>query len=260
MGVVNVTPDSFSDGGQYFNSDEAIEHGLQLIKEGANILDIGGESTRPNAEPVSIEEEINRILPVIEGLLKHKALISVDTRHTEVMKVAIEAGCHMINDVSALRDHGAIGVVANSDISVCLMHMQGAPKNMQESPNYNNVVEDVYSFLEQRINECISAGITKDRLIVDVGIGFGKTLEHNLLLLKNLGRFAELGVPQLLGTSRKSFIGKIDEVAKSPKDRMGGSLATVIEAYKQGVQIFRVHDVKETKQALLTCQAIEKVA
>ncbi len=257
MGIVNVTPDSFSDGGKYLDSQKAIHHGLELIEEGADILDIGGEFTRPNAEPVSAQEEIDRIIPVIEGLAKSGAIISADTRNASVMQAAINAGCHIINDVSALTDENAIKVISNSNVSLCLMHMQGTPQNMQKNPHYEDVTNDVYNFLEQKIQLCVKAGIDKDRLIADVGIGFGKTLEHNLVLLKNLKSFLSLGVPQMLGTSRKSFIAKIDGMGESPEQRLGGSLATVIHAYQQGVQIFRVHDVLETKQALLTYQAIQ---
>ncbi|MEM6780872.1 MAG: dihydropteroate synthase [Pseudomonadota bacterium] len=257
MGVVNVTPDSFSDGGQFLDAQKAIDHGLMLVEQGAHILDIGGESTRPGAEPVSPAEEQDRILPVIEGLKSSGALLSADTRHTETMRVAIEAGVGMINDVNALRAEGAVEAVANSDVLVCLMHMQNNPQTMQKKPNYDDVIEEISNFLQERMDVCKRAGIDRKRIVLDPGIGFGKSLKHNVDILKNINQFSDLGVSILLGTSRKSFIEKIDKGAKEDQ-RIGGSLASVLYAYSQGVRIFRVHDVFETRQALAVFQAISE--
>ena len=253
MGVVNVTPDSFSDGGQFLNPDKAIEHGLQLIEDGATILDIGGESSRPGAEVVEEAEEIRRIVPVIEGLaqeLKGKApWISVDTRNAKTMEAALKAGANALNDITALtHDSKSIAVASEAQVPVFLMHMQGNPEVMQEKPSYNNVIEDIFEYLQERISLCETHRIDADLLVCDPGIGFGKTVEHNLLILRNIKRFHELGAPILLGTSRKSFIGKIsnDEPAD---DRIPGSLASALWGLQNGVQIYRVHDVKETVQA-----------
>ena len=251
MGIVNVTPDSFSDGGQFASVDKAIDHGLRLIDEGADILDIGGESTRPGAVRISIDEEIKRVAPVIEGLVDKGVELSVDTRNSSTMRAALAAGADIINDVTALSwDEKSLDVAAQSRAKICLMHMQGEPQTMQANPVYGDVVSEVYDYLEGRIQVCVEAGIAKDRLMVDVGIGFGKTLDHNLALLRNLERFHALGVPVLLGASRKSFIGHICG-EKAPADkRLAGSLAAVGQGASQGVQIFRVHDVFETRQFL----------
>lgn len=268
MGVVNVTPDSFSDGGKFYNANKAIAHGLQLIEEGADILDIGGESTRPGAKVVDINEEIRRVVPVIEGLRDHAKYISIDTRNAATMRAALGAGANCINDISGLAyDPKAINVVAQSDALLFLMHSQGTPQDMQDNPNYNNVVEDVLKFFEGRIQLCDTHRIDANRLILDPGIGFGKMLEHNLLLLRDIKKFHALGGPILLGTSRKSFIPKVmdevlGELAKSDPSgdalsgRLGGSLSSVVWGRSQGVQIFRVHDVKETRQALAVYDAI----
>ncbi|MGE4313078.1 MAG: dihydropteroate synthase [Pseudobdellovibrionaceae bacterium] len=256
MGIVNVTPDSFSDGGKFLNADKAIAHGLQLIEEGAHILDIGGESTRPGAAPVSVDEELSRILPVIKGLRDKGALISCDTRRTAVMEEALKAGADIINDVDALTDNGAIELLSRSQALICLMHKKGQPENMQDDPFYEDVVEEVYTFLDERIAACKAAGIHADRLMVDVGIGFGKTLAHNLALLQNLDRFQTLGVPVLLGASRKRFIAAVDPKAKDPEDRLGGSLSAALLGYSQGAHIFRVHDVAATRQALAVYSAV----
>lgn len=258
MGVVNVTPDSFSDGGKFHDPLDAIMHGMQLMEEGADILDIGGESTRPNAQPVSVEDEQARILPVIEGLAGRGAKVSVDTRHAETMRKAIDVGANMINDVMALCDEGAVDVIAQAKVPVCLMHMQGNPQTMQNNPNYGDVVEDVYGFLESRVSACINTGIEKSNIIVDPGIGFGKSLDHNLSILKSIKRFNDLTGKTLLGTSRKSFIAKVDKGA-SEDQRIGGSLASILYGYSQGVRMFRVHDVKETRQAFQIWNAIEGV-
>ena len=260
MGVVNVTPDSFSDGGQFINADKAIAHGLQLVQEGAGILDIGGESTRPGAEVVDIDEEIARVVPVIEGLREalgdKPILISIDSRNAKTMRAALDAGADIVNDVSGLTyDPESANVVADAGCMVILMHSQGTPQEMQKNPSYNNVVRDVFEFLKLRISFCETHRIDPEMLIVDPGIGFGKTLEHNLLLLRNIKDFHGLNAPLLLGASRKSFIAAVSE--NEPSDeRLGGSLSSVLWGLSQGVQIFRVHDVKETKQAFDVFQAI----
>lgn len=251
MGIVNVTPDSFSDGGRFFAPETAVARGRQMADEGARILDIGGESTRPGADAVSPEEEMRRVIPVLEGLKGCGAVVSVDTRHAATMAAALAAGAGMINDVTALTgDPQALAVVAgHPDCRICLMHMQGAPRTMQQAPVYRDVVSEVYDYLAARIDVCEKAGIAKSRLVADPGIGFGKTLAHNLALLQNLSVFQELGVPVMLGVSRKSFIDHI--VPGSPPDqRLPGSLAAALWGAGQGAAILRVHDVRETAQAL----------
>jgi dihydropteroate synthase len=250
MGVVNVTPDSFSDGGRYLGAEAAIAHALQLEAEGADILDIGGESTRPGSDPVDIEEECRRVLPVIAALARRsRARISIDTRKAEVMRRAALEGAHIVNDVSALRhDPAAMEVAAGLGLPVVLMHAQGEPKTMQAAPRYDDVVLDVYDALEARIAACELAGIARSRLIVDPGIGFGKNLAHNLALLASLSIFHGLGCAVLLGASRKSFIGHLTGAAAD--DRLPGSLAAALLGAAQGVQILRVHDVAATRQAL----------
>lgn len=259
MGVVNVTPDSFSDGGEFLDPQKAIDHGHKLIEEGADILDLGGESTRPGAEPVGHQEEMDRVLPVIEGLKDEKALISIDTRHTDVMREALKAGAGMINDVNALRDEGAVELAAKAGVPVCLMHMQGNPETMQKNPQYQDVIEDVYKFLKDRVQACLDAGMDQKNIIIDPGIGFGKTLDQNLILLKNIKKFSSIHSPILLGTSRKSFIQKIDCTAEV-QDRLPGSLASLLWGYQNGAQLFRVHDVKETAQALKVFAAIQSAS
>ncbi len=257
MGIVNVTPDSFSDGGKFYALDKAIEHGLRLLKEGATILDIGGESTRPGSVAVDVDEEIARVVPVIEALRAEAPWISVDTRNAATMEAALKAGASIINDVSALEhDQRSVFVASDAEVPVILMHMVGKPKNMQDNPNYINVVEDVLKYFSERISYCEAHRIDADMLILDPGIGFGKTLEHNLLLQRNIRLFHDLGLPLLLGTSRKSFIGKICDEEDSV-ERLGGSLASVLYGLTQGVQIFRVHDVKETVQAIKIWQSID---
>lgn len=256
MGIVNVTPDSFSDGGDYNTVDQAIEHGLALLEQGADILDIGGESTRPNAEVVSVEEEIRRVVPVIEGLSKSAAKISIDTRNAETMQASIKAGATVVNDVSALRhDPNSIHVVAESGLPVCLMHMQGDPQSMQRDPSYGDVIQDICDFFEERLSFCEDHGISQARVILDPGIGFGKTLEHNLAIIKNIKAFKKFGCPVLLGTSRKSFIGKVSGEADA-KERLGGSLSSALYGFAEGIDIFRVHDVREIKQAFDVYQAV----
>lgn len=262
MGILNITPDSFSDGGKFFSHDKAIEHALNMIKDGANIIDIGGESTRPFANPISPAEEISRICPVIKVLSEElktqnnkDVIISIDTRHTKTMESAIKSGATMINDVNALQDTGAVSLVAEANIPVCLMHMQKTPNNMQLSPFYGDVISEIMDFLKRRVEICINSGIDKSNIIIDPGIGFGKTLNHNLTIMNNIRKFKELALPVMIGSSNKSFIEKI--CPDTPCDqRIGGSLASVLWAYMQGINIFRVHDVKQTVQALSVLRAI----
>lgn len=255
MGVVNVTPDSFSDGGRYLSAEQAIEHGWQLKGEGADILDIGGESTRPGAQPVSAQEETDRILPVIEGLLPAGGVISVDTSKPEVMRAAIAAGADMVNDVCALTEPGMLDVVANSNVGVCLMHMQGQPRTMQASPRYDDVVADVSAYLGARLNVAGAAGIAPERIVIDPGFGFGKTLEHNLALLRELSVFTAMA-PVLVGLSRKSMLGLI--TGRSVEERLPASLAAMSVAVARGASIVRVHDVRESVDALKVWDAVEK--
>ncbi len=259
MGVVNATPDSFSDGGAYLDAGAAVSHALQLREDGADILDIGGESTRPGADDVPLEIEQARTIPVIEGVRKKgcAAEISIDTRKPEVARAAVTAGASIWNDVTALTfapDSLEVAVALSCDI--VLMHAQGDPKTMQKDPHYDDVVEEVYSYLAKRIEACIKAGVDEARLIVDPGIGFGKTLDHNLALLANLDRFCALGRPVLLGASRKRFIAALDRGAPA-NERLGGSLAAVMAGLTGGASIFRVHDVAETRQAISVFSAIE---
>ena len=256
MGIVNVTPDSFSDGGMLASAQAAIDHGLRLIEEGADILDIGGESTRPGADPVALEEELARVMPVIEGLRsKTDARISIDTRKAEVMRRAADAGVDILNDVSALtHDPQSLGVAADTGLPVVLMHAQGDLRTMNDDPQYTDVILDVFDFLESRIAACEAAGIPRARLVVDPGIGFGKHLHHNVAVMAALSLYQALGVPVLLGASRKKLIDHICDVP-NPVDRVPGSLAAVLAGAAQGVQIVRVHDVAATRQALVVWQA-----
>ncbi|MDA0305876.1 MAG: dihydropteroate synthase [Proteobacteria bacterium] len=262
LGIINATPDSFSDGGEAYALEDALNRGKEMLAAGADILDVGGESTRPNAKPISADEEISRVLPVIEGLAGMGALVSIDTRRAPVMRAAIKAGAGIINDISALTgDKDSLGVAAESGLSVILMHMQGDPGTMQDDPQYDDAAKDVYHYLADRIQACEAAGIDRGRIAVDPGIGFGKTLAHNLDILGRLSLYDDLGVPVLLGASRKSFIGKIsagDDPKDRPKDRLGGSIAACVAAYAQGVRLFRVHDVAETRLALAVFQAINE--
>lgn len=256
MGVVNVTPDSFSDGGLYQSARQAITHAMNLIDEGADILDIGGESTRPGSQPVSIDEELDRVIPVLEALVNTHIPVSIDTSKPEVMRHAIEAGAFMINDVNALRSPGALEAVAqNNHVKICLMHMQGAPRNMQENPQYKNIVSEVKDFLQQRIYAAESAGISQDRLVIDPGFGFGKTLQHNLELLNQLDEFTTLGVPVLAGLSRKSMLGTI--TGNNVHHRIHESIAAALLAVVKGAKIVRVHDVKASKEALAIYNAMK---
>jgi dihydropteroate synthase len=259
MGVVNATPDSFSDGGQFLDPVAAARHGLKLVEDGADILDIGGESTRPGADDVPAAEEIKRTVPVIEALRREKAraVVSIDTRKPEVAKAAVSAGAEIWNDVTALTyAPESVETAAGLSCDIVLMHAQGDPKTMQKDPHYDDVVEEVYAYLAARIEACVKAGVEEARLIVDPGIGFGKTVTHNLLLLANLSRFRDLGRPVLLGASRKRFIGALDRNSPA-SDRLGGSLAAVLAGLRQGVSVFRVHDVAATRQAIAVAKAIE---
>jgi len=258
LGIINATPDSFSDGGEAYALEDALKRGKEMLAAGADILDVGGESTRPGAKSISIDEEISRVLPVIEGLAGMGALVSIDTRRAPVMRAAIDAGAGIVNDVTALTgDKDSLNVAADSGLPVILMHMQGDPGTMQDHPQYDDAAKDVYHYLADRIQACEAAGIDRGRIAVDPGIGFGKTLAHNLDILGRLSLYDDLGVPVMLGASRKSFIGKIS-AGDDPKDRLGGSIAACVTAYSQGVRLFRVHDVAETRQALAVFQAINE--
>lgn len=257
MGILNLTPDSFSDGGLFINKDKALRHVQKMIDDGAHIIDIGGESTRPGASEVSIEEECNRVIPLIKSIRKKYDIpISIDTSKTEVMQQAIEAGASMINDVNALQADGAVELAAKLNVPVCIMHMQGQPRTMQHTPEYKDVVQEVKEFLQQRIDVCLKAGIKKENIIIDPGFGFGKTLEHNLDLFKHIPEFEKLGIPLLIGVSRKSMIGTILNNAAADK-RLHGSIALATLAAWMGANILRVHDVKETADALKCCQAVK---
>ena len=256
MGVINVTPDSFSDGGDRLDPEAAIADARKMAAEGADIIDIGGESTRPGSDPVSEEEELARVLPVVSALAGDGIVLSIDTRHARVMREALSAGARILNDVSALTgDADSLSVAAQSAAPLVLMHMRGEPKTMQREPVYDDVALDVYDYLETRIGACLGAGIAASRIVIDPGIGFGKNLQHNLELLRRLALFHGLGCPILLGTSRKSFIGRIAD-APNPKDRMPGSLASGLAGAARGAQILRVHDVSESRQAISVWQAI----
>lgn len=258
MGVVNVTPDSFSDGGRFFDARTAIEHGRRLVEEGAGILDIGGESTRPGAEPVSVAEELRRVIPVIEGLAGGAAVISIDTSKPEVMRAAAAAGAGLINDVYALRLPGALAAAAASGCAVCVMHMQGEPRTMQRDPRYGDVVKEVKAFLEERAQSCAAAGIAKERIAIDPGFGFGKTLEHNAALMRSLDAIVATGWPVLVGLSRKSMLGRI--LDKPAGERVYGSVALAVMAVMQGACIVRAHDVAATVDALKTVRAMQDQA
>jgi dihydropteroate synthase len=254
MGVVNVTPDSFSDGGEFLDPAAAIAHGRRLAADGAGILDIGGESTRPGAAPVDAEEEVRRVLPVIEALADTGTQISVDTTKTEVAGRALDAGASIVNDVSAFRFAPELaGLVADAGADCCLMHMLGEPRTMQEDPLYDDVVADVKAFLDERMRFATAAGVREDRIWLDPGIGFGKTLQHNLELLRRLDEIVALGRPVVVGTSRKSFLGKL--TGKPEKERLPGTIATNVIALERGARIFRVHDVAEVTEALTVAAA-----
>jgi dihydropteroate synthase len=255
MGIVNVTPDSFSDGGEFLDADAAIAHGRQLAAEGAGILDVGGESTRPGAQAVSAEEELRRVDPVVERLAVGEVPVSIDTSKLAVAEAALGAGAAIVNDVTALRAEPELaGLCAERGADVVLMHMLGDPRTMQEDPTYDDVVDDVRAFLAERIDFATAEGIDEERIWVDPGIGFGKTVEHNLELLRRLGELAELGRPIVVGTSRKSFIGKL---TGAPVDRrLGGTIASSVLAYANGADVLRVHDVGPVREAQVVAEAI----
>lgn len=257
MGILNVTPDSFSDGGNYTNHNKAIIHAKKMLSAGAGIIDIGGESTRPGAAKVSAEDEIKRVLPVIQALNETTdAIISIDTTKADVAKVAIEAGAHIINDISALTHDPQMELVAReSGAGIILMHMHGTPQTMQDKPEYKDVVEEVNDYLLQRIETLIGAGINKKSLAIDPGIGFGKTVEHNISLIKNLNILTKMNIPVIVGLSRKSFLGKI--TGKDVSDRLASSLAGLVISVINGANIIRVHDISESHDAILTVMALK---
>jgi dihydropteroate synthase len=249
MGIVNVTPDSFSDGGLWLDPEKAIDHARRLVADGAGILDIGGESTRPGAGPVAAEEQLRRVVPVFEGLRGIDARLSIDTTKATVAEAAVEAGADIVNDVTALRDDPDLaGVCADKGVHVCLMHMLGEPRTMQDDPHYDDVVDDIKAFLEERLRYAVDEGIAEDRVWLDPGIGFGKTVDHNLTLLGRLDELAAIGRPIVVGTSRKGFIGKIS--GQEIEGRVPGTIATNVIALANGAEVFRVHDVAAVAQAL----------
>lgn len=256
MGILNVTPDSFSDGGDFVSREAALERARAMVEEGADLLDIGGESTRPGALAVSEQEELDRIIPVIQAIAAEIPVpISVDTNKAVVMREAVMAGAGLINDVMALRDEGALAVAKTLGVPVCLMHMQGQPRTMQKNPQYQDVVSDVMAFLQSRVNACLAEGIPRERLLLDPGFGFGKSLQHNLTLLRQLDRFSELQLPVLVGISRKSMIGAV--LDNIPVDqRLPGGLACAVMAVERGAAIVRTHDVKATAEAVRMAHAV----
>jgi len=255
MGIVNVTPDSFSDGGQFLDPETAVDHALQLVADGADILDVGGESTRPYSQPVSADEELRRVMPVVERLCGLVPVpLSIDTSKAAVAEVAVAAGCEIINDVTGLEgDPDMIDVARDNQVGVCAMHMQGMPQTMQDNPAYADVVAEIHDYLRQRRDQLVAAGIEPERICLDPGIGFGKTHQHNLTLLANAWRFHELGCPLLIGHSRKGFIAKI--LGDKTADRTAGTVGIALSLALQGVQILRVHDVAAVRQALLLFEA-----
>ncbi|MDH5722066.1 MAG: dihydropteroate synthase [Alphaproteobacteria bacterium] len=259
MGILNITPDSFSDGGHHNSVEKAVERAGGFLSQGATILDIGGESTRPYADVVTPEDEISRVVPVITAIIKKfpEAVISIDTRNSATMRAALDAGASMINDVSALQhDPESIKLATEADVPVCLMHMKGTPEDMQDKPVYEDVIQEITNFFKERVEFCISHDVKKENIILDPGIGFGKTVHHNLLILKHIDQFKSLGYPLLIGASRKSFIAKISENAPVDK-RLGGSIASALYASEKGADILRVHDVEETAQALRIYSSIQ---
>lgn len=254
MGIVNVTPDSFSDGGHHLVRDAAVAHALQLISQGADILDIGGESTRPGAASVGVQEELDRVMPVIEGLRGVPVPLSIDTCKSEVMRAVLAMGVDMINDINALQDAGALAAVAASDAAICLMHKQGTPATMQSEPQYQDVVAEVKDFLHARVTAVQVAGVARERIVVDPGFGFGKTLAHNLALLRQLDQLAVLGVPVLAGLSRKSMLGAI--TGQDVDHRLHASVAAALLAIQRGARIVRVHDVQATRDAVKIWAAV----
>lgn len=255
MGIVNVTPDSFSDGGKFLDPGRARDHAMQLLEEGADILDIGGESSRPGAQPVETDEELRRVLPVLEQLVTLPVPISIDTCKPEVMRHAIAAGASMINDIFALRALGAMDIVAGEPVAVCLMHMQGDPRTMQQAPSYRDVVAEVEAFLIERATAALAAGVARERIVLDPGFGFGKTVQHNLELIRALPRLRKSGFPLLAGLSRKSLFGKI--VGRERAERVYASAAAAMLAAQRGAAIIRAHDVAATRDSLLVLRAID---
>jgi dihydropteroate synthase len=255
MGIVNVTPDSFSDGGNFNSVDSALAQSMRLLEEGAKILDIGGESTRPGAPDVALEKELQRVIPVIEAIRQvSDCVISIDTSKAQVMEAAIDAGADIINDVRALREKGALEVAAKfADVPICLMHMQGQPRTMQKNPSYDDVLSDITQFFEDRVLACNKAGIHKERLILDPGFGFGKTISHNFEILDKFGEFLTLGYPLLAGLSRKSMFGQL--LNRETSERVAASIAGALLCAQKGAHIIRVHDVKETADAISVWQA-----
>jgi dihydropteroate synthase len=258
MGVVNVTPDSFYDGGRYPDPGAAIGHARRLVEEGADLLDIGGESSRPGADPVAADEELRRVLPVLDALRELGVPVSVDTTKPEVMRAALEHGAAMINDITALASPGALEVVARSEAAVCLMHMQGDPRTMQADPVYADVVAEVREFLAARAQACAAAGVARERIVLDPGFGFGKTVGHNLRLLAHLDWIAALGFPVLAGWSRKSSLGRI--TGRPAEDRLAASLAAALLSVQRGARMVRVHDVAATRDVLAVLAAVESAA
>jgi len=255
MGILNVTPDSFADGGEWFAYDEAVEHARALVRDGAAIIDVGGESTRPGAGPVPVDEELRRVVPVVGALRDSGAQISVDTMKLTVAEAAVDAGATYVNDVTAFRHAPEMaGFVADRGCDCCLMHMLGEPRTMQDDPRYDDVVDDVRAFLEQRAEFAVGEGVREERIMVDPGIGFGKTLDHNLELLRRLEEIAALGFPVVIGTSRKSFLGRLTG-REDPHERVAATLATNVMALERGAAVFRVHDVAPTRDALLVATA-----
>lgn len=258
MGILNVTPDSFSDGGRHLAIDAALTHARQMLAEGADLIDVGGESTRPGAQPVDPAEELRRVLPVVQALAQEGVLVSIDTRHTEVMAACLAAGAGMVNDVEGLRAPGAVEVCADSDAGLCVMHMQGTPQTMQQDPQYDHVVQDVTAFLAGRAEVLRAAGIAPGRICLDPGFGFGKTVAHNLALLRGLPALCALGYPVLAGLSRKSLLGAV--TGKGPEDRVHASIAAAVLACQRGARLVRVHDVAATRNALAVLAAVEGTA
>lgn len=259
MGILNITPDSFSDGGQFLAQDLALEQAKKMVADGAAIIDVGGESTRPGAEAVPLEEEIARVIPVIEAIASELSVpISIDTSKPDVMRAAVKAGAGLINDVQALRVDGAIKAAVELATPVCLMHAQGSPKTMQENPHYQDVVSEVITFLQARVAVCEQAGIPRDKLILDPGFGFGKRARHNLRLMKHMNRLVDMGLPVLVGVSRKSIIGKLLDVTM--EERLAGSLSLASLAVWQGAKLIRTHDVRETVQAINICNHVIQVS
>jgi len=256
MGILNVTPDSFSDGGRFDRVEQALEHAMRMQQEGADIIDIGGESTRPGAASVTVDEELERVIPVIRAIRQQTSLpISIDTSKPEVMRAAVGEGANMVNDINALQVKGAVEACAELNVPVCLMHMQGEPRTMQQDPQYGDVVQDVADFLQQRCRACVDAGIDRHNIVMDPGFGFGKTLQHNLSLLNGLESICALELPVLVGISRKSMLGAI--IDRPVDERLYAGIAAAVIAYNKGARLFRVHDVSPTIDALALCDALQ---